>query len=172
MLLPTLSDTARIWLFALQNPLTERREVELCSSVERFISDWTSHGRDVKAEYTIYDKQVLVVGAHISDSEINSGISGCGIDKLQHTVDAAGESLGVAWINPLFLLIQSTLGHLEAISRAEFQGRLAQGEVNEHTPILDMTVSLLGEARMHGMLRPANETWLGTIFDFAAPARV
>lgn len=164
MLLPGLSDSARVWMFASRTPFTSEAGVGLTTALSEFISAWSSHGRKVDAQSVIVENQVLIVGAHISDNEANAGVSGCGIDKLEHAVRDIAQAHGLSWTSALDIVYERGDGSLACVSRSQLRSLLEAGQVDMQTRVVDTTQTSLRAIRDHGILRPASETWVSKAF--------
>ena len=79
-----LPDAARLWLFAFDGDPSP-----LLPDVRAFCRAWTSHGRPVTAAADVLAGRVLAVAAVLTEAEANAGVSGCGIDAMQHAVETA-----------------------------------------------------------------------------------
>ena len=93
MLLASLPDEARVWLFASNRALSADEQTAALAQTRSFLREWTSHGRPVSGEVGLHHERVLVVGAHLAESELNAGVSGCGIDSLTHAVETTAARL-------------------------------------------------------------------------------
>ncbi|MDX1438268.1 MAG: hypothetical protein R3284_00045 [Rubricoccaceae bacterium] len=162
-MLERLSENARTWVYVSSNRLSQEQQSSLLKRLDSFIDSWTSHGRPVTAACEIVHNYALIVAASISEDEINAGVSGCGIDKLQNVVDRAEEDLGIKWVEPLTILFRDKTGQFSGASRSEFRSMFATGDVDAETAIFDTTLSTLREVRAHGVLRPVAETWLAHV---------
>lgn len=164
MLLAPLPDSARLWLFAADRDLTDAEARALLERVRTFTAGWTSHGRPVASDAEVLDGRVLAVGATITEAEMNAGVSGCGIDKLQHAVEAAAKAGGFAWAGALDVLYRDADGRWQSAPRGAFRRLAREGTATAATPVLDLTHTTVGALRSHGVARPAGEAWHGRAF--------
>lgn len=163
MLLAPLPDDARLWLFAADRPLTDEEQDALLDRMGGFAAGWTSHGRAVPAAVALVADRVLAVGASLQADALNAGISGCGIDALEHAVAAAADALGFGWLPALDVLYRADDG-LRALSRPAFRALAREGAVDADTPVLDLVLSTVGALREKGVEHPAGDTWHGRVF--------
>jgi len=157
--LDPLPDDARLWLFALDGPADE-----VLPAVLAWLPSWTSHGRPVRAGATVAHDTVLAVGAAISPEELNAGISGCGVDAMQHAVEDAARAAGRALLPALLITWEDADGRWQSGGRPAFRRAIAGGDVGPATRVLDLTPTTVGALRHDGVVRPAGEAWTGRLF--------
>ncbi len=155
MLFEHLPDDAHCWLYAASRPLTTEEVRSLLTALEPFRDAWTTHGRPVESGATVVDHRVLVLAAHVPDGDM----SGCGIDKSLHALDAFATQGGFSWVSGLMIVYRTSSGGLETVPRAHFAELAARGAVDARTPVVDLSVRSLGDLRRIGVERPAGESW-------------
>ena len=170
MLLASLPDEARVWLFASNRALSADEQTAALAQTRSFLREWTSHGRPVSGEVELHHERVLVVGAHLAESELNAGVSGCGIDSLTHAVETTAARLGFDWAGVLDVLYYDTEGTLHTISRSEFRRLAEEGTVTSNTLVLDLTTTSAGALRANGIKHRAADTWHAGLLRRAQPA--
>lgn len=72
----TLPEESRVWIYQANRSFTEEEISEIEAKLDTFISNWTAHGSDLQAGYTIKYKRFIVIA-------INQNLStatGCSID--------------------------------------------------------------------------------------------
>ncbi|NNF58715.1 MAG: hypothetical protein HKN04_10790 [Rhodothermaceae bacterium] len=169
-MLPSLPDDARLWLFAADRALSSEEQTALLSRMSAFIAGWTSHGRPVPAEAALLHGRIVAVGASLAEGEVNAGVSGCGIDSLQHALDDAAAQVGVGWLSGLNVLFRDDGGTIQALSRPAFRRLAKDGLVTTETCVFDLTLDTAGALRTIGVERPAGGSWHGRVFRLATPS--
>lgn len=161
-----LPGDARLWLFAIQgNPGT------IVADLRAFVPSWRSHGRPVPAAAADltpdgFPGVVLAVAAHLSPDDVNAGVSGCGIDAMQHAVEAAIAASGAHLLPALGVAYHDgEAWHL--VSRPAFRASASAGRVGSDTLVLDLTPATVAELRAGGAVRPAGDAWHGRTFRLA-----
>jgi hypothetical protein len=71
-----LPDNSRIWIYQSDRPFTPDEKNHIQQMGEIFVTQWTAHGKDLKAGATILHNHFLV----LSVNEKLNGTSGCSID--------------------------------------------------------------------------------------------
>ena len=156
----TLPDDARLWLFAFDSD-----PAAVLPDVRAFCAAWTSHGRPVRAEADVLAGRVLAVGALISETDVNAGVSGCGIDAMQHAVEDAVTRHGLALTPALAVTLRDASGAWTSRPRTDVRARVASGEVGPDTRVLDLTPATVGALReVGGVERRAGDAWHAAAF--------
>lgn len=163
IVLDSLPDAARVWLFPLDQTLDPDRADALRQRLATWLPTWQSHGRPVQAEAEILDGRVLAVGAVISEADLNAGVSGCGIDAMERTVASALEDAGVALAPALGVTVRAD-GGWTTMPRPAFRRLVRSGQAGSETLLLDVTADTVGDLRERGVVRPAGETWAARAF--------
>ena len=168
-MLDALPDAARLWLFPLDRQPDADERTNVLADVRAWLPTWASHGRPVRAEADVLEDRVLAVGAVISPQEMNAGVSGCGIDAMQHAVEAALARHGLALADALAVTYRDG-SSWRTVARPAFRQLVRAGKADGTTPILDPTADTVGTLRANGLARPAGETWAARAFRLGAPA--
>ncbi|MEM6287966.1 MAG: hypothetical protein AAF845_12485 [Bacteroidota bacterium] len=165
-----LPDAARLWLFPLDCTVTDTEADALLTRLGGWLPTWASHGRPVRAEAEVLAGRALAVAALISEADLNAGVSGCGIDAMEHAVAEALDAHGLALADALSVTYRDEAGDWQSVPRPTFRRLTREGAADAATPILDVTPTTLGDLRAQGVERPAGETWAGRAFRLGAPA--
>jgi len=151
----TLSDDANVWLHAANRPLLPEEADRVLSHVTTFRSTWRSHGRLVVSDAELIEDRLLVIAAEVP----GGGLSGCGIDKSLHTLDAVALELNFAWVGGLDVVFRDAAGQLQTATRSAFRGLSEAGAVEAQTPVVDLAVSRLLDLRRRGIEVPLASSW-------------
>ena len=165
---PALDDSARLWIWVAQRPLSESEQVAVTDAVDQFLGGWTSHKRKIRGASAVLLDQVLILAGEIEEGEI----SGCGIDKSAHLLEEVASRQGFTWSSALDVpIVDDARGRVVMLDRTELKRRIGNGEVSDGTLIIDRTLTSLGDLRSHGLKRPAQDSWAARYFrSHATPA--
>lgn len=163
----TLPDAARLWIYAADRPLTSPEQQALRERLERFLSNWTSHGRPVEGAAEVRDGRFVLLAAHLP---AGGDVSGCGIDASVHVLSEAAEAMGLAWLPALHVFYRNEAGAVESASRLAFKQKAEAGDVDAATPVFDVGLDTLAALRAGRFEQPAAESWHADAFPLAAPA--
>ncbi|MFT4605878.1 MAG: hypothetical protein ACI9W4_002623 [Rhodothermales bacterium] len=158
--LNTLPPEARLWLYAASRPLSEAEAERIGAEMNRFMLDWSSHGREVLGIAELADSRIMGVAALVPEADI----SGCGIDKSVHSLQALGEELGLEWLAGLSIAYRDTVDEIQVVTRGQFRKLAQLGEVSRTTPIVDLSLTTVGELSTRGLERPLGESWHAQVF--------
>lgn len=153
-LFPQLADSARLWIFALDQAPPDPRVV--LRAVRAFQDTWTSHGVRVAAGATLVFGRFLLVAGSRADGR---AISGCGIDALMQAVVQAADAAGARLLSPLAVHFRDDEDGVVSASRKEFRTLARSGAVGDDTPVLDLGIATLGAFRAGQFERPFRDSW-------------
>ncbi len=162
--LSTLPPQARLWLYAASRPLSEPEVERIGVEMNRFMADWSSHGREVLGVSELANNRIMGIAALVPEADV----SGCGIDKSVHRLQALGEEVGVEWLGGLSIVYRDVAGELQVVTRSAFRGLVQTSQVSTTTPIVDLSLTTVAELRTRGLERPLGESWHARVFP--APA--
>lgn len=173
MLFPDLPDTARLWVYATDRPLTDDEEETLTRRLEDFLDGWESHGRPVEGAAAVRDRRFVLLAAHRPDApaeEANEGVSGCGIDASVHVLESFAEETGLNWKSGLDVFYRDAEGRVQNASRPAFAEQAEAGAVDAATPVFDLSVETLADLREGRFEHPAGQGWHAEAFSLAPAA--
>lgn len=155
-----LPDDARVWIFSASRPLAAREAERLLERVDRFVEGWLAHGRPVVGGREWRHGRFLLVAA----DERATGVSGCSIDSLFHTLQAVGAELGAELLDRSGVWFRGADGEIRVVSRPEFRALARAGEVGEDTVVFNHTVGTVGEMRNGRWEVPLRDSWHAQAF--------
>jgi len=150
-----LPDDARVWVFPADRPLDESEESRVRQGLDRFVEEWTAHGKPVVGGYDIREHQFLLVAS----DERRTGVSGCSIDALHAALKELEAELGARLTDRAPIWYRDATGTVRTVSRSEFREMGRAGEVDAETPVFDPTLTSIGQMRTAGWERRAAESW-------------
>lgn len=153
-------DEARVWLYAAERPLDAEDVRAIEDGLAPFLASWTSHRRAVRGACGVIRERFLAIVAWAPDGDL----SGCGIDKSVHQVEAVGRGRGITWHSSLDVAWRSDDGSIRTAARSVFRRAVAQGDVTSATPVFDLSIESLSELREGRFERPAAESWHARVF--------
>jgi hypothetical protein len=153
-----LPDSARIWIYQANRPLTAAELEALEPALAYFAEAWTSHGRALRASATFLHQQFLVIGL----DEAVADASGCSIDASVRFVREVEQQLGIELLekSQLAFLVD---GQVQLLSRQALRQAVAEGSLTKETLYFDNTVSQRGRLQQQWPA-PAATTWLAKYF--------
>ncbi len=153
-----LPDSARVWVFASDNPLTGAAADTLLASVDQFLADWKAHGRPLHCARDWRDGRFLAIGVDVTEEDA----SGCSVDGLFRTFQQLERVIGSRLVGGGRVFYRTQSG-VEMASREEFSDRAKRGEVLRETPVFDTSITHARDWR-NNFEQPAGKTWTAGFF--------
>lgn len=155
----TLPPSARVWVFGSTRPLDDTAAARLLAETDRFLEQWNAHGHPLYSGRDWRDDRFLTIAVDQS----TAGASGCSIDGLYRALRALETALGTELLAGGIVFYRepptaSDGGAVQAVPRADFIARAAEGLVDRDTMVFDLTVETLGEW-LEAFERPAHSSW-------------
>lgn len=160
MLVPfnTMPDTSRVWIYQAEKKLSAP-EVEFVNKAsEMFLNQWQTHGKDLKASFTLEYDQFLV----ISVDESHQQASGCSIDASVHLIQKIEQELGLSFTTngqvAFFVDEQVVLKPFNTIKKS-----IESKEIGADTKMFDNSIQRLSEFKNNWPAQ-TNMTWAARFF--------
>src|SRR3954469_24827481 len=128
-----LPESARIWVFGSDKPLTGAVADSLLAEVDAYLDQWKAHGFPLRAAREWKDDRFLVVGI---DPTVEQA-SGCSIDGLFRALQNLQKTIGAQIVGGGGVFYRDASGSLQAVTRDEFSSLTASGAVRKDTPVFD-----------------------------------
>jgi hypothetical protein len=154
----SLPDSARVWVFASDQPIAGAAADTLLSAVDQFLSDWKAHGVPLRCARDWRDGRFLAVGVDVTAENA----SGCSIDGLFRTLQELERSIGSRLVGGGRIFYRTRSG-IETASREEFADRVHSGDVGRETPVFDTSVTGASDWRTK-FEQPAGKGWTARFF--------
>ncbi|HEU4563578.1 MAG TPA: hypothetical protein VFS05_02975 [Gemmatimonadaceae bacterium] len=137
----SLSDDARVWIFAAERPVTGPTASTLLSEVDSFLERWNAHGAPLTCAREWRDDRFLVIGVDGSQA------SGCSIDGLFRMLRALGPILGTSLVDGSRVYYRDPAGFIISTTRDEFAELAGAGMVRADTHVFDTSLTSAGDLR-------------------------
>ncbi|MEO7086712.1 MAG: hypothetical protein ABI442_09705 [Gemmatimonadaceae bacterium] len=154
----TLPDSARVWVFASDKPLSGDAADSLLSAVDEFLAGWAAHGTPLRCARDWRDGRFLAVGVDVNAENA----SGCSIDGLFRTLQQLEGVLGSRLVGGGRVFYRTKSG-IETSSHDGFADAINAGEVARETPVFDTSLTDAGDWR-NGFEKPASQSWTARFF--------
>jgi hypothetical protein len=150
-----LPDDARLLCFGASRAADASETDHLLNSMGAFVAEWTAHRRDLQAGFDWLHDRFLLIGV----DESSAGASGCSIDALSGHLRNLGTELGVDLLDSMPVWFRDPTGQIRMVSRSDFADLASRGEVSATTPVFDLTLTRLGDARSGRLETSAGSAW-------------
>ncbi|MBC3758632.1 ABC transporter ATPase [Hyunsoonleella sp. SJ7] len=149
----TLPDDARVWIYQANRSFTPEEIEEIESRLAEFIENWTAHGADLKAGYTIKYKRFIVIGLN---QQLNSA-TGCSIDASVHFIQQLEKDFNVDLMDKMNVSYKQ--GEFVAYkSLTDFRKMAKDKAVSKNTVVFNNLVANIAEFKENWEV-PASESW-------------
>lgn len=155
----TLPDSARVWVFASEKPLTGDPADALLASVDEFLDQWRAHGVPLRCARDWRDDRFLAVGVDVTAENA----SGCSIDGLFRTLKALEGEIGSQLVGGGRVFFRGPT-EVETTTRQEFIERVKRGAVTRETPVFDTGLTAAADWRTR-FEQPASVAWTAGFFN-------
>jgi len=155
----TLKDSSRVWVYQSNREFT-KTEVEVISSkLTSFVNEWTRHGDDLKASFSIKYNHFIVLAV---DESFNQ-VSGCSIDASTHIFKSFENEFNLDLLNKLNTAFKDG-DHINVVSLADFQKYIKSEKINSNTLVFNNMVQNKGDLEQAWEV-PANKSWHNRYFN-------
>jgi len=148
-----LPETSRVWIYQANRSFTESELNEISSKLEVFIQNWTAHGSDLKAGYTIKYKRFIVIAL---DQKLNQA-SGCSIDASVGFIQQLEKDYQVDLLDKMNVSYKQ--GEFVAYKPlSDFRKMAKEKAVSKNTIVFNNLVTNISEFNENWEV-PASESW-------------
>ena len=153
-----LPDSARIWVFGSDVPVTGAPADTLLSEVDQYLDQWKAHGFPLKAAREWRDNRFLIVGIDPTAEQA----SGCSIDGLFRQLQQIQKTIGAQLVGGGRVFYRDPTGTTQATTREEFNALKTKGAIGPRTPVFDTSLTRLDDWKAK-FERPLAESWAASL---------
>ena len=149
----TLPEEARVWIYQANRSFTDEEIEEISAKLNTFIENWTAHGSDLQAGYTIVYKRFIVIGLN---QNLNNA-TGCSIDASVHFVQQLEQDYQVDLMDKMNVSYKQ--GEFIAYEPLiDFKKMAKQKAISKNTIVFNNLVANIAEFKEHWEV-PAKDSW-------------
>jgi hypothetical protein len=154
ILFEQIPDSAKIWIYASNRPLTITEQSDIQQLGVAFVETWTAHQQQLKASFIILHNVFLILAIDESYNEV----SGCGIDKSIHFIQEVDKKYSLNLFDRLQIeLWQNT--DVIMTNKQKLSVMLQEGVVNEQSIVFNKTITTKKELEASFMI-PLGLSWV------------
>ena len=155
------STASRVWIYQSSRLFFLSEALKIEEILEEFVSNWKSHGADVKGYANLFFGQFIVL---MADESI-AGVSGCSTDSSVHVIKAIEKQFNV------FLFERQTLAFIikekvQLLPLPQLNYAIENKFVDADTLYFNNNVTTKKEL-LENWLIPVKESWLAKRFNFS-----
>ena len=149
---------ARLWIYQAGRPFTEAEQAEIKPLLERFSTEWSSHGKGLQASAELLYDRFLV----LANNESETAASGCSIDASVNFVRELEQRYGVSFFDRTQLAFLQE-GQVKLVSMSELKNKVAAGDIRKDSLYFDTLIHNYQELET-AWPKPAGNSWLSRYF--------
>ncbi len=151
-----LPETARLWIYGADRPLSDPEKREIATQLERFLAEWTAHKQDLCAAWQILHDFFILIG--VDESQLAA--SGCSIDALSRFLRGLEERFELRLVDThARVFYRDAGGAVRCVERAAFKILTQTQAVTADTRVFDNTIQSVGLLRAGRWEVPMRESW-------------
>jgi len=151
----TLPEESRVWIYQANRSFNEEELEEIQAKLNVFIENWTAHGSDLQAGYTIKYKRFIVIGVNQNMSQA----SGCSIDASVRFIQQLEKDYNVDLMDKMNVSYKQ--GEYVAYKTlTDFRKMAKDKAISKKTIVFNNLVANVGEFKENWEV-PASESWHG-----------
>jgi len=149
----TLPEESRVWIYQANRSFSEDELKDIQSKLDIFIENWTAHGSDLQAAYTIKYKRFIVLGLN---QNLNTA-TGCSIDASVHFIQQLEKDYNVDLMDKMNVSYKQ--GEYVAYKTlTDFRKMAKDRAVSKNTIVFNNLVNNIAEFKENWEV-PASESW-------------
>lgn len=149
---------ARLWIYQASRSFTEAEQTEIKPLLERFATEWSSHGKGLQASAELLYDRFLV----LANNESETAASGCSIDASVKFVRELEQHYQMSFFDRTKLAFLKE-GKLQLVNMSEVKGKVTAGDIKKDSLYFDTLVNNYQDLAS-AWPRPAGDSWLARYF--------
>lgn len=154
----TLPDSARIWIYPANRPLSEEESSKIQDKMQTFLIQWTTHGTDLQAGFKIIYKRFLVIALN----EALQSASGCSIDASVRCIQEIEQEFNLTLLDKMNVTFRQG-EYLAYKPLSEFKKLVKNRSVSKDTIVFNNLVLNKKELETFWEV-PAQQSWHARFF--------
>ena len=138
MLVPfkSLPKNSRIWIFPSSEEIDFKKKGKIKERLIKFISDWTSHNKNLQASFELPYNRFIVVALN----ENLQNASGCSIDSLMNLIQIFEKKFNLILLDRMNVLYRDNTKKIEYATLKDFVKMVKSKSINSTTTVFNNLV--------------------------------
>lgn len=154
----SLPEESRIWIYQANRSFTEAELEEINRDLKLFIEDWTAHGKELQASFSIEYNRFIILGLNQS----LNGATGCSIDASVHFIQNLEKKYHVDLMDKMNVSYKQG-EYVAHKTLAEFRKMIKDKAVSKNTIVFNNLVNNVFEFKENWEV-PASDSWHARFF--------
>ncbi|MEL6484734.1 MAG: ABC transporter ATPase [Bacteroidota bacterium] len=148
-----LPDESRVWIYQSNRSFTDAEVAEIQEGLAQFLTQWTAHGSQLNAGFTVRYKRFIVIALDQS----HAGASGCSIDASVHFIQEIEKSYDVVLLDRMNVSYKQG-EYIAYKTLQDFKKMAKDRAISKNTIVFNNLVTNKLEFMEHWEV-PASESW-------------
>ncbi|MFN9711318.1 MAG: hypothetical protein ACK55K_07935 [Bacteroidota bacterium] len=145
---------SRVWIYQSNRLLFMSEALQLEEMLNHFISQWKSHGNEVKGFGTLFFGQFIILMA----DETAAGVSGCSTDSSVHFIQEVEKTFGIQLLNRQLMAFWHK-DKVQSIPLSQVAYAIEHGLIDSDTLYFNNLADTKHKL-IHEWLVPVKDSWL------------
>ena len=155
----SLPKNSRIWIFPSSEEIDFRTKVKIRERLVKFISDWTSHNKNIQASFELPYNRFIVIALN----QNLQNASGCSIDALMNLIQIFEKEFNMILLDRMNVLYRDKTKKIEYLTLKDFIKMVKSKSINSKTVVFNNLV-INKEEYMKSWEVPALNSWHSRYF--------
>lgn len=148
----------KIWIFIIEQDLSEEMLSQLLNDCRHFVSQWKSHEMPTRASVELYKNRLLI----FRNDELFNPIGGCATDNLFRFIQDIEKKYQTNLLNRNLVVFEKE-NKLMAEKLSNIPALIENGEITENTIVYN--TAIVNSDDWNEFQKPAKESWLAVKFE-------
>ena len=155
----SLPKNSRIWIFPSSEEIDFRTKVKIRERLVKFISDWTSHNKNIQASFELPYNRFIVIALN----QNLQNASGCSIDALMNLIQILEKEFDLILLDRMNVLYRDKSKNINYLTLKHFVKMVKSKSINSKTTVFNNLVTNK-EEYMNSWEVPAIDSWHSRYF--------
>lgn len=152
---------SRVWIYQSSRLFLISEALEMEELLQNFVTNWSSHGRQVKGYANLFFGRFIVLMA----DETAAGVSGCSTDSSVHLIKTIEKKYAVDMFNRQLLAFINK-DKIELLPLSQIPYAIENKYINENSLYFDNTITTKQQLEKAWIVA-AGQTWMKKMFSEA-----
>jgi len=155
----SLPKNSRIWIFPSSEEIDFRTKIKIRERLVKFISDWTSHNKNIQASFELPYNRFIVIALN----QNLQNASGCSIDSLMNLIQIFEKEFNLILLDRMNVLYRDKTKKIKYLTLKDFIVKVKSKSINSKTVVFNNLV-INKEEYMKSWEVPALNSWHSRYF--------